>query len=107
MTPPLTHDQCRKEMCAACGAKAGKKKVSDGLGVMIRKLAQPGWNPDVISYPTGICESCRRALFDCEKLKCNELPDIQVSSLVGRPSNWRKFKCLGTRWLITAAALSA
>ena len=87
MTPPLTHDQCQKEMCAACGAKAGKKKVSDGLGVMIRKLAQPGWNPEVISYPTGICESCRRALFDCEKLKCNELPDRP-----GLLSRWKAFK---------------
>ena len=74
-------------MCAACGSKAGKKKVSDGLGVMIRKWAQPGWNPDVISYPTGICDSCRRALFDCEKLNCNELPDRP-----GLLSRWKAFK---------------
>ena len=29
---PLTHEQSWKEMCAACGGKAGKNKVTEALG---------------------------------------------------------------------------
>ena len=34
---------------------------------MIRKWAQSSGTPEVTSYPTGICEYCRRLLFLCEK----------------------------------------
>ena len=87
MPPPLTHEQCRKDMCAACGGKAGKNNVSEAVGNKIRKWAQPSWSSDVISYPTGICEPCRRALTDCEKMQSDDLPDRP-----GLTSRWRNFK---------------
>ena len=74
-------------MCAACGGKAGKNNVSEALGKKIRKWAQPSWSSDVISFPTGICEPCRRALTDCEKMQSDELPDRP-----GLTSRWRNFK---------------
>ena len=73
MTPPLTHQQCREEMCCACGGKAGKNKVTPALGALVRKWAQPSWSPEVMSYPCGICETCRRQLNFHEK---NESPDL-------------------------------
>jgi hypothetical protein len=39
---PKAHTRkCRSKMCAACGGKAGARKVSKGLGAMIKKWAQP------------------------------------------------------------------
>jgi hypothetical protein len=60
--------------------------VSLDLGLKIQKWAQPSWSFDVMSYPTGICESCRRLLFFCEKEGTTELP--------GRPGavqHWQDF----------------
>ena len=87
MPLPLTHEQCRKEMCAACGGKAGKNKVTEALGEKIRKWAQYSWRPDVISYPTGICKPCRVALTICEKQQSDNIPDRP-----GLTSRWREFK---------------
>ena len=33
MTPGLTHEQCRREMCAACGDGAGTRRLTPGSGV--------------------------------------------------------------------------
>ena len=41
MPPALTHDECRSYMCAACGGKAGDRKVTADLGENIRMWAQP------------------------------------------------------------------
>ena len=73
MPPPLTHDRCREEMCAGCGGKAGRRKVTAGLGEKIRKWAQPSWSAEVVSHPSGICETCRRALAECEKLQSTKI----------------------------------
>ena len=86
MPPALTHDQCRQEMCAACGGRAGPRPVSTELGFKLRKWAQPGWSSEVMSYPTGICEYCRRLLSRCEKEGTTDLP--------GRPGatqRWQDF----------------
>jgi hypothetical protein len=86
MPPALTHDQCRQEMCAACGGRAGPRPVSTELGSKLRKWAQPGWSSEVMSYPTGICEYCRRLLSRCEKEGTTDLP--------GRPGatqRWQDF----------------
>ena len=71
MVPPKSHDQCRGEMCCACGEKAGSRKVSESLEVLIRKWAQPIWSPDVMSYPSGICNACRRLLYKFESGVCS------------------------------------
>ena len=67
MPKPLTHDQCRIEMCCACGGRAGKRNITAAFGERIRKWAQPSWNPEVLSHPVGICESCRIGLLACER----------------------------------------
>ena len=67
MPPALTHDQCRQEMCAARGGRAGPRLVSAELGIKLQKWAQPGWSSVVMSYPAGICEYCRPLLSRCEK----------------------------------------
>ena len=42
MALKLTHEQCREEMCAACGGRAGKRKVTPHIGEMIKKGEQAG-----------------------------------------------------------------
>ena len=85
MPPPLTHDRCREEMCAGCGGKAGRRKVTAGLGEKIRKWAQPSWSAEVVSHPSGICETCRRALAECEKLQSTKISR-------GVVEKWGEFK---------------
>ena len=84
MPKALTHDQCRREMCAACGGRAGSRNITADLGAKIRKWAQPGWSTDVNSFPTGICESCRVLLMSCEKQQAG-LPGAQAH-------RWKDFK---------------
>ena len=89
MPPALTHNQCRQQICAACGGRAGPRPVSTELGIKLRKWAQPGWSSEVMSYPTGICKYCRRLLFRCEK----------EGTISSRPS-----PCCGASWLLAASA---
>lgn len=87
MTPGLTHEQCRREMCAACGGRAGTRRLTPALGERLRKWAQPAWSPDVTSYPTGVCETCLRLLRFCENEKSNDLLDRP-----GAKQRWIDFK---------------
>ena len=74
MPPALTHDKCREEMCAYCGGRAGKAKVTAAMGGKIMRWAQPSWCLEVTSYPIGICEYCRWLLTQCEKEGSLDLP---------------------------------
>ena len=67
-----THDECRSQMCGACGGRAGSRKVPPKLGESIKKRAQPEWSLEVVSHPAGICERCRVLLWKCEKKGSNE-----------------------------------
>ena len=87
MTPPLTHEKCREEMCCACGGRAGRTKMTLALGDRVRKWAQPSWSPDVMSYRCGICETCKRLLNFCEKNQSVDIPDRP-----GANSRWVNFK---------------
>ena len=87
MTPGLTHEQCRREMCAACGGRAGTRRLTPALGERLRKWAQPAWSPDVTSYPTGVCDTCLRLLCFCENEKSNDLLDRP-----GAKQRWIDFK---------------
>ena len=87
MPPALTHEKCRQEMRAACGGRAGPRQLSPGLVIMLKKWAQPSWSSEVTSYPTGLCEYCRRLFFLCEKEGTTDVP--------GRPGavdRWRDFQ---------------
>ena len=85
--PALTHEQCRREMCAACGGRAGSRKLTPMLGERLRKWAQSAWSPDVMSYPTGVCEYCLRLLRRCEKEESADLLDRP-----GAKQRWLDFK---------------
>ena len=87
MPGALTHEQCRRQMCAACGGLAGKDKVTRALGDRIRKWAQPSWNEDVVSHPVGICKACRQSLYLCDKQKSTHLTDRP-----GVTGRWQAFK---------------
>lgn len=79
MPPALTHEKCMKEMCCACGRRAGKNKVTAIIGDRIRKWAQPSWSTEVVSHPQGICEACRVTLQLFEK---QQTTDIQSKAWV-------------------------
>jgi hypothetical protein len=83
----LTHEQCRAAMCAACGARAGERALTPALGEKVRRWAQPSWSPEVMSYPSGICEYCRRLLGRCEKEGVVDLPDRP-----GATQRWKDFQ---------------
>ena len=74
MPPALTHERCRQEMCAACGGKAGQRKVTAALGDKIRSWAQPSWSPDVLSHPSGICDLCRKTVGLCDQQQTSDIP---------------------------------
>ena len=82
MPPSLTHDQCRLEMCCCCGGRAGKNKVTEALGAKVKKYAQSGWNPEVFSFPIGICEACRKLLGDCEREEKGRKP-VSLQARIG------------------------
>ena len=87
MPPALTHERCRQEMCAACGGKAGQRKVTAALGDKIRSWAQPSWSPDVLSHPSGICDLCRKVLGFCEQQQTSDIPANN-----GTVQKWKIFK---------------
>ena len=69
-----THEECRLESCICCGLKVkphpGRTKVtpvSPKIAKEIREHAKPEFNPDVASFPLGICQRCRFNLIQCEK----------------------------------------
>ena len=74
-------------MCAACGGKAGQRKVTAALGDKIRRWAQPSWSPDVLSHPSGICELCRKTVGFCDQQQTSDIPSCD-----GTVQKWRKFK---------------
>ena len=61
-----------------------ERTVTPVLGSLIKKWAQPNWNPEVVSYPSGICETCRKQLINCEKR-----PSLEGS---GSRERWQAFK---------------
>ena len=87
MPPAKSHDQCRTEMCGACGGRAGTRKVTPAFQSLLKKWAQPSWSPDVTSFPCGVCNMCRFLIYECEKNNSKELE--------GRPGateRWTNFK---------------
>ena len=69
MTLKKTHEQCRKQSCCSCLVKAGPVPVTKVFEEWIKKLAKADWDPKVLSYPIGLCQSCRVRLVECERHK--------------------------------------
>ena len=82
-----THEQCRKQSCCCSGGKAGPVPVTKDFEEWIKKLAKPDWDPKVFSYPTGLCQSCRARLVECERHKGTYIP-----GRLGLKDMWDNFK---------------
>ena len=54
---------------------------------MPKALTHEQWNRNVVSYPNGICETCRRLLTFCEKEGSSELVERP-----GVTQRWRNFQ---------------
>ena len=70
-----THEECHHESCCTCGGKVkpgmGKTNntaITPMIAERIRKWAKPEFNQTILSYPVGLCMTCRRQLSECEKL---------------------------------------
>ena len=75
----LSHYQCQLEMCCCCGCREGKNKVTKAFGAEVKKYAQSGWNPEVFSFPIGICDACRSRSKHLKKHSRQE-GNVQLSS---------------------------
>ena len=65
MTPPLTHMQCRERMCCVCHNKIYKgKPISISSAILVKTYGpDKAYDSNNLSYPTGLCSSCQRALY--------------------------------------------
>ena len=84
---PKTHQKCREQTCCCCGAFAKNGPISKKLQGRVKKWAKPEWDPDILSHPVGLCESCRVGLQECERVNSNIPPNRQ-----GQKIKWDSFK---------------
>ena len=54
-----THDDCREAVCACCGVKTPKKKMSAKEEASVIAHAKPEYDSKVRSFPAGLCKTCR------------------------------------------------
>ena len=54
-----THDDCREAVCACCGVKTPKKKMSAKEEALVIAHAKPEYDSKVRSFPAGLCKTCR------------------------------------------------
>ena len=84
---PLTHEQCRSRVCVCCGVKLKKNGLmsSSTMKVVKEHSCYPLYDPSILSYPTGLCSTCYRALY---KIRSGE----QMTSWGGpHPPTWTEF----------------
>ena len=69
-----THEENRLESCCTCGGKVKPRAtrgkitpVTKETAEKIKKWAKPEFDQEVLSFPLGLCCSCRRQLSECEK----------------------------------------
>ena len=73
---PLTHEECRYEMCCCCGARVKPQKGRSRITPMTQKTvdqvikwAKPEFDPSVLSHPLGLCSQCRVRVSECAARK--------------------------------------
>ena len=55
----LTHEDCREAMCACCGIKTDKKRITVGQEALVKSYAKPEYDISVKNFPAGLCSTCR------------------------------------------------
>ena len=86
---PKTHQKCREQTCCCCGAFAKNGSISKKLQGRVKKWAKPEWDPDILSHPVGLCESCRVGLQECERVDSNIPPNRQGQKIKTLPARKR------------------
>ena len=65
------HEDAQKACCAGCGIHTAEKDrklpLTKLLEKLIKKFAHPSFDSTVASFPVGLCATCRRMLYKCEK----------------------------------------
>ena len=64
--PAFSHEECRGHICCACGIKVSKLSViSFGDETLLKDYGpHPTYGKEIISYPVGICPSCKNDLYN-------------------------------------------
>ena len=76
----LSHEDGRECVCACCGVKTDQLRISDCQERLIKKYAHTDYDSSVMSYPTGLCGTCKTNLYRCAKpggLKNRQDPKIK------------------------------
>ena len=92
-----THEDCRQAICACCGVKTAKKRISEKEEFLVKEHAKKEYDSKIESYPAGLCQACRRHLFECAKAKAKGVD----WDWLGRPHPkllWDKFELQNERF---------
>ena len=73
-TPHKTHAQARRYCCAACGRGKAELLVTPTLESMIKKFIHPTYDLNVESFPSGLCNTCKRSLYKCQTAENSQTP---------------------------------
>ena len=63
MPPIKTHQEARLSCCAACGRRGAKIKITPHLESLVMEFAHSCYDRPVLSYPAGLCGSCKTHLY--------------------------------------------
>ena len=61
------HEQCREAVCAACGVRTPKKRITPGEEEMVKEYAKPEYDSKIQNFPAGLCSTCRIHLNSCKR----------------------------------------
>ena len=83
----LRHEDCRGRLCICCGSKLSTSSVmSTSEEALVKEFRpHPAYDRSILSYPTGLCSTCRRSLYKIQT-------EITVKAWGGpQPSSWAQF----------------
>ena len=72
--PPKTHTQARWYCCATCGRGKAELAVTLTLESLIKKFVHPTYDLNVETFPSGLCNTCKRSLYKCQTAENLEEP---------------------------------
>ena len=59
MPPASSHEDCREQVCVLCGIKTKQKRITCKQEAMVKAHAKPEYDSSVLSFPAGLCSSCK------------------------------------------------